>query len=193
MGKIYCLMGKSATGKDSLYKEILARVPGRFRTVVSYTTRPIRDGETDGVEYHFSDRGSFEKMRDEGKVIEYRCYHTVHGDWFYFTADDGQIKPDESDYLLIMTPEGCESLQNYFGKDRVRPIYIEVEDGLRLSRAVERERRQSSPKYAELCRRFLADTEDFREEKLEGLGIEKRYENNSLTECADEILADLGK
>ena len=53
MGRIYYLLGKSATGKDTLYKEILKRRP-KLRTVTMYTTRPIREGETDGVEYYFS-------------------------------------------------------------------------------------------------------------------------------------------
>ncbi|MBR6475203.1 MAG: hypothetical protein IKS98_07110 [Lachnospiraceae bacterium] len=190
-GKIYCIMGKSSSGKDTIYKKILEKTGDRFKTIVSYTTRPIRDGETDGVEYHFVTVPGFEKMRDEDKVIEYRCYHTIHGDWYYFTADDGQIDLYENDYLLIMTPEGYKNLQKYFGKDRVLPIYIDVETGLRLSRAVERERKQHSPKYAELCRRFLADEEDFSDDKLEELGINKRYLNVDLEETTNEIINDL--
>ena len=148
-------MGKSASGKDSIYKKILEKAPGRFKTIVSYTTRPIRSGETEGVEYHFVSVPEFKAMDEADKVIEYRCYHTVHGDWYYFTANDGQINLDRFDYLLIMTPEGCKSLKKYFGDKAVVPIYIEVEAGLRLHRALERERSQQSPKYAELCRRFL--------------------------------------
>ena len=55
-------------------------------------------------------------------------------------------------------------MQNYFGKENVIPIYIQVDDGVRLERALERERTQKEPKYAELCRRFLADEKDFSEE-----------------------------
>ena len=190
-GKIYCLMGKSSSGKDTIYKKLLEKTGDRFKTIVSYTTRPIRDGETDGVEYHFVTVPGFEKMRDDGKVIEYRCYHTIHGDWYYFTADDGQIDLTNDDYLLIMTPEGYKNLQKYFGKDKVMPIYIEVETGLRLLRAVERERKQHSPKYAELCRRFLADEEDFSEDKLEALGIKKTYQNVDLEETVEDIIKDL--
>ena len=56
MGKIVCLMGKSSTGKDTIYKELLKRKNIAFRTVVSYTTRPIRAGEQEGVEYHLGSR-----------------------------------------------------------------------------------------------------------------------------------------
>ncbi|MCR5727304.1 MAG: guanylate kinase [Lachnospiraceae bacterium] len=191
MGKIYCLMGKSASGKDSIYKKLISKTGNRFRTIVSYTTRPIRSGETDGVEYHFTSVPEFERMKENGQVIESRCYHTVHGDWYYFTANDGQIDLDRSDYLLIMTPEGCDSLKKHFGNDAVIPVYIEVETGLRLQRAVERERSQSSPKYAELCRRFLADEEDFSEEKLNMLGVTRRYNNDILDKTVDDILSDL--
>ena len=68
-----------------------------------------------------------------------------------------------------------------------------MEDGLRLSRALERERQQMKPKYAELCRRFLADSEDFSEEKLKELGIIKRYENIEMKKCVEEILLEIKK
>ena len=191
MGKIYCLMGKSASGKDTIYKMVLEKMDERIKTIIPYTTRPIRSGENEGVEYHFVSVPDFKKMEAEGKVIESRCYHTVHGDWYYFTANDGQIDLSAYDYLLIMTPEGCASLKKHFGDDAVRPLYIYVETGLRLQRAVERERKQSSPKYAELCRRFLADEEDFSENILSKLNIWEKYENNDIETCVGKILSDL--
>ena len=91
MGSIYYLLGKSATGKETLYKEILKWRP-KLRTVTMYTTRPIREGETDGVEYFFVDQERFDEMMDEEKIIEFRSYNTKCGIWTYFTADDGQIE-----------------------------------------------------------------------------------------------------
>ena len=67
------------------------------------------------------------------------------------------------------------------------PLYIEVEDGERLQRALDRERAQEEPRYAELCRRFLADSEDFSEEKIQEAGIQKRFYNRDLKECIKEI------
>ena len=188
MGRIFCMMGKSATGKDTVYKELLTRLGDRIRTVCPYTTRPVRDGETEGVEYHFVDVPSFMKMRESGKVIESRVYHTVYGDWYYFTADDGQIDTEKCDYLLIMTLEGYKSLSEYYGKDRVVPIYIEVDDGLRLERAVKRERQQKNPKYTELCRRFLADAEDFSEDKLAATDGLVRIVNENLEDCVENVV-----
>ena len=69
----------------------------------------------------------------------------------------------------------------------MHPIYIEVEDGLRLSRALERERMHKEPKYKELCRRFLADADDFSDEKLKDAGIDKRFVNTDIDSVLKEI------
>lgn len=186
MGKICYIMGKSASGKDSIFKELKKRLP-QYRDIVLYTTRPIREGETDGVEYHFVDEEKLRELKDAGKVIEQRAYETVHGIWKYFTADDGQINLQRYDYLVIGTLESYAAMRAYFGADAMVPVYVEVEDGKRLARALERERAQKEPKYAELCRRFLADAEDFSEDNLKTAGIIRKFENNDFQECLDEI------
>ena len=188
MGKIYYVMGKSSSGKDTIYKKLMEAYP-RFRTIVPYTTRPIREGERDGVEYFFVDEERLREMQEAGQVIEVRSYDTKCGVWTYFTADDGQISLETHDYLVIGTLVSYQALREYFGEEKMVPVYIEVEDGLRLARAVERERRQAEPKYAELCRRFLADAEDFSEENLARAGISRRFVNNDLDECLSEIEA----
>ena len=67
MGKIVCLMGKSSSGKDTIYKRLLAQKTVPLRTIVPYTTRPIRAGEQDGVEYHFTDEEGFQKFLRQGR------------------------------------------------------------------------------------------------------------------------------
>lgn len=191
MSKIFTVMGKSATGKDTIFKEIINQMQEQLKTVVLYTTRPIRTGETDGVEYHFVTRQDRDRLKEAGKIIEERVYQTALGEWFYFTADDGQIDLRENSYITISTLEGYESLLNYFGTEKIVPVYIEVEDGERLSRALSRERMQNSPKYEELCRRFLADQKDFCEENLNRLKIEKRYMNQDKEQCLKQILSDI--
>lgn len=186
MGHIFYVMGKSASGKDTIYKILRERLP-QIRTVVPYTTRPIRAGEQDGVEYHFVDDKQLAELETDGKVVELRAYNTVHGIWKYFTVDDGQIDLEQGDYLLIGTLETYEKIREYYGAEHLVPIYIEVEDGERLARALERERRQAVPKYKEMCRRFLADEEDFCEENLKRLGIDKRYRNTDMETCLNEI------
>lgn len=191
MGKIYYVMGKSSSGKDTIYKMLLKEHP-QFRTVVPYTTRPIREGERDGVEYFFVDTERLQKMQEEEKIIEIRSYNTKCGIWTYFTADDGQIDLDKYDYLMIGTLVSYRALREYFGEEKLVPVYIEVEDGLRLSRAIERERRQTDPKYAELCRRFLADEDDFSEKNIQAAGITRRFMNIESEKCVSEIKKYIG-
>lgn len=191
MGRIYYIMGKSATGKDTVYKELLKRRPD-LRTIVPYTTRPIREGETNGVEYFFLTLKELEDFKNSGKIIELRTYETVMGPWNYFTVDDGQFDLHrEYSYLMIGTLEAYEKMCTYFGRQALVPLYIEVPDGLRLLRAVEREKVQKHPNYREVCRRYLADEADFSEENLMRLQIRKRFCNLDLDQCLEEILQEI--
>lgn len=189
MSKIFYIMGKSSSGKDTIYKRLREMLPD-LKAVTIYTTRPIREGEHEGEEYHFVNEEVLRKFTYEDKVIELRAYNTVGGIWKYFTVDDGQFDLEREDYLMIGTLESYEKMREYFGEDVMVPIYIEVEDGERLMRAIVRERQQTETRYAryaELCRRFLADTEDFAEEKLERLGIEERFQNIEIEETLRKI------
>ena len=187
MGRIFYIMGKSSSGKDTIYSRLLRDKEFGLKNVLLYTTRPVRQGEADGREYHFVDEERFRQFMDEGKVIEYRTYETVHGPWTYFTADDGQVDLKARSYLAIGTLESYENMKRYFGEENVCPIYVEVEDGERLKRALAREELQEKPRYADMCRRFLADTEDFSEENLERAGIKRRFQNVELESCMEEI------
>ena len=148
MGKIYYMMGKSSSGKDTLFREILEEMP-QLKTVTLYTTRPMREGEQDGVEYFFVAQDTLQSYEKQGKVIEQRAYETVHGIWRYATVDDGQADLKHEDYLMIGTLESYEKMRSYYGEERIVPIYIEVEDGERLMRALKRERQQETPRYSE--------------------------------------------
>lgn len=186
MGRIICLMGKSSAGKDTIYRRLLEDKALGLRKIVPYTTRPIREGELEGREYFYTDEAGFDRLKKQGKVIEDRAYHTCHGLWRYFTVDDGQIQED-GNYLMIGTLEAYGKLREYFGADRLLPVLIELDDGTRLQRALNRELAQADPKYAEMCRRFLADREDFSQEKIEKAGIDRRFVNDELERCLGEI------
>ena len=187
MGKIVYLMGKSSSGKDTIFKRLLEDKKLGLRTIVPYTTRPIRSGEQNGVEYFFTDEEGFRRLKAQGKIIEERVYQTCYGLWRYFTLDDGQISWDGGNYIMIGTLEAYLKLKDYFGEDKVLPIMIELDDGIRLERALQRERNQKYPKYEEMCRRFLADSEDFAEEKIQAAGIRHRFQNDNLKRCLSEI------
>lgn len=185
MGKLFYLMGKSVSGKDTIYQKLLANEQLSLRRLVIYTTRPIRDGEQEGREYHFVDEQEFQRLKASGKVIEDRGYQTVYGLWRYFTADT--IDLNRYNYLGIGTLESYRQIQEYYGKTRVCPIFVEVEDGERLKRAIAREETQAVPKYEEMCRRFLADSRDFSEENIRAAGIEQKFQNIDFNTCLLEI------
>lgn len=188
MGKIICLMGKSSTGKDTIFKRLLAREDLGLKRIVPYTTRPMREGEQEGMEYHFTDEAGFQALQTEKKIIEDRAYNTVHGLWRYFTVADASVDLDRNNYCIIGTLEAYVRIRDYFGADKVLPVLIELDDGERLQRALSREKRQENPKYEEMCRRFLADSKDFSEEKIEEAGIWKRFYNGSLEACLQAIV-----
>lgn len=194
MSKLFCIMGKSASGKDTIFKKLTQDENLDLKRVVSYTTRPMREGEQEGVEYHFVTAQRLEELQKEGKVIERRDYSTIHGIWSYFTVDDGQVDFSlNQDSIIIGTLESYQKIRMYFGKENVIPLYIHVEDGLRLGRALERERQQEEPGYAEMCRRFLADAEDFSEEKMAACEIDRIYENIDIEQCLNDIRKDILK
>ena len=122
-----------------------------------------------------------------GKIVEERSYDTCHGLWRYFTVDDGQFDLKEGNYITIGTLESYKSVRKYFGKDMVIPVLIELDDGVRLQRALNREKKQDHPKYEEMCRRFLADAKDFDNEKIKQLKISKRFKNDDLNVCISAI------
>ncbi len=193
MAKIYFVLGKSCSGKDTIFRYLKENTELNLKTVVGYTTRPMRKNEKDGREYFFVTKEQLEKLKSQGKIIECRDYNTVHGVWSYFTVDDSQITIGENDYLYIGTLESFNAMVEYYGRENIVPLYIQVETGERLERAVKRERQQENPKYAELCRRFLADEEDFSEEKIKEAKIEKRYINDNLDRCIAEIVETIKK
>lgn len=191
MGKIVCLMGKSSSGKDTIYKKILMQEKVHLETIVPYTTRPIRAGERDGVEYHFTDENGYQALLGQGNIIESRAYNTCYGVWRYFTVADDSIDLDRCSYVLIGTLEAYGQLRKFYGADRVIPVMIELDDGVRLQRALDREKAQDHPKYEEMCRRFLADAEDFSAEKMAGADISRTFYNDQLDHCLNEIVTYL--
>ena len=190
MGRIFYIMGKSATGKDTVYEELLAREELGLQPFIMYTTRPIRAKETDGVQYHFTDVDTLKKMQEEGRVIELRSYDTVHGIWYYFTADGEGIDLDRYSYLALGTLESYQKMRAYYGEERVDGVYIEVGDAERLERAIKREKKQQQPNFSEVCRRYLADEEDFSEEKIAQAHISERFSNDGpREECMEAVAA----
>ena len=164
MSKIFCIVGKSASGKDTIYKEILAHSKDELLSVVLGTTRPMRVGEKNGTDYWFFSEKELAELENKGKVLEKRQYNTMQGIWSYFTL---QFElSDSKNYILITTLEGAHSITKHYGEENVCVIYMAIGDKERLLRCIDRESRQENPDYSEVCRRFIADQADFTEEKV---------------------------
>lgn len=185
--KIFCLLGKSSSGKDTIYKQLLQEFNTIIFPLVTYTTRPMREGEVNGKEYFFINEDNYWELLTHGKIIEERHYNTVAGLWRYMTVNDSQFEGDRN-LLVITTLEGLSRYIPYFGLETVIPLYIDLDDGERLQRALDREKKQVNPKYAELCRRYLADAKDFSEDKLSSYDL-NIFVNNQLSQCVDNIIS----
>ena len=191
MAKLICLLGKSCSGKDTIYKKLLQKPELDLVPLVTYTTRPMRAGEQEGREYHFTDEEGFNSLKEQGRVIEDRSYDTVYGLWRYFTVDDGTFVPDGKNVIAAAgTIPAFLRLRDRFGAENTCPVMIETDDGIRLERAMRREKKQASPRYKEMCRRFITDSEDFDQEKLKSAGIDNIFMNNvDLDKCVEEVAA----
>ena len=188
-GKIFYLLGKSASGKDTVYDRLLQDASLCLKPVVIYTTRPIRTVEIDGVTYHFRNIPFYKQCEKDIHLIESRVYETMLGPWYYFTIDDGQIDLEKSSYLMIGTLESYEKMLRYYGSGNMVPLYLEISGAERLQRALDREKMQREPHVDEICRRYLADEKDFSESNLTVLGIKVRFTNENLEKCVEEIKA----
>lgn len=164
MNRIFCIVGKSGSGKDTFYNKIISEANESLIPVIPFTTRPKRSDEINGVNYYFVNKDQMNIYEKNGKIIEKRKYNTIQGEWEYFT-----LKFDISenyDYILITTLEGVNGIIKEYGAAMVHVLYLYLNDKERLLRCINRESKQVKPDYTEICRRFIADQNDFSENNL---------------------------
>lgn len=160
MGKLICLVGKSGSGKDTLFKNIIEDNTFQITPIIPCTTRPKRKIEIDGVDYQFVSYEDLLRLEQSDEIIEKRVYHTVKGDWYYFTKSFC-LAENESLTIIITTPAAIKELSKRFGKNNIIIVYLEADDYTRIERCLQRERTEKRPNYQEVCRRYLADEQDF--------------------------------
>ena len=148
--KILALFGKSGAGKDTILKWMVSNIPNVHK-IVNCTTRPKRDYEKDGVDYYFLSIPDFTKRIFYGSMLE----ATSFNDWFYGTSIDGLNKDCLN--IGVFNINGLEILLED-KRLEVLPVYVDTRDKVRLLRSLERE---DNPNCTEICRRFLADKQDF--------------------------------
>lgn len=148
---IVALMGKAGSGKDTLLHKIMETYPGRYHSIVSCTTRPPREGEVDGVDYHFLTVEEFTEKLLNGDLLE----ATEFNGWHYGTLSSTLSKDKIN--IGVFNPDGVISLFDYPGIDLI-VWWIQAEDKTRLIRQLNREEK---PDVEEIIRRFKTDKEDF--------------------------------
>ena len=176
---ITILCGKSASGKDTTLNKMLelsnTNNPSflKVEPLISTTSRPMRDGETNGKEYHFVSREEFEKRLADGKFIEHRTYNTLVNnvpDTWYYGMEKQEIDKDKN-YIVILDLEGAEAFQRAYGKDNTFTIFIDVCDAVRTQRAMMR----GSFDETEWNRRLADDDIKFSEENVNKICDEKIF------------------
>ena len=154
---VIILTGKSCSGKDSVRRELEGY---NFNNIVSYTSRPARINETNGIDYHFVERDTFEQMINNNEMIEYRAYNTLFLDkpdtWYYGLRKD--MLDFNKKYVVILDLEGTENFIKYYGKKNCFVVYMCCPNSERERRAIER----GSFDRTEWNRRVSADEKDFK-------------------------------
>ena len=157
MRKIFAIMGKASTGKDTLTKMLNERL--EMPIALSFTTRPPRVGEQQGVEYNFITDKDFWDLHGCGLLAEYTSYNVADGDTWYYGLTREELEKDEY-ILVIVNPDGLEQLIEIYG-DRICSILIDAPADVRIKRYLDRDK-VTEVKAEECCRRFLADNKMFK-------------------------------
>lgn len=202
MIELLYIIGKSSSGKDTVKNKLVNVLENeniRFKELVIYTTREIRTGEEQGVDYNFVNENTFQKLLANNKVVESRSYEKIQGLVRYFTVLEDKLFEQELKYVVgVGTLVSYNNLVQYFsrfnkGMIKITPIYLEVDNSSRLLRAIRREllETESKQNFEEVCRRFEADELDYSEENILQSGISKRFQNDSIDSTIIEICSYL--
>ena len=163
MKSIVCLLGKSASGKDFIMNKLVKEYG--FKRVISHTTRPIRNGETNGKEYYFISLDKFLNMSLKDNFIECREYNTQQGLWYYGLSKHEIDLTDDNKYVVILDFNGLKALEGYLKsvgmEDKLTSVYIDAKAQVRLQRSLNREGEMTDEQVMEVIRRLEADERDF--------------------------------
>lgn len=183
--KIFALLGYMGVGKDTILKQVLKDMDD-VKPIISTTTRPMRKGETEGVEYYFIDDTEF--FRRGTDFVEQRIYHTkvkengVEKDatWRYGIE---RMELEKDDYLIVIVDSiGYKELKNYVGNNKIVPIFISAPQEELKARALAR-----GDLEAEVDRRLKDDYERFMDFRVRTVYHEVKNTNGRLEEAIKEV------
>ena len=188
--QVVALIGKAGAGKDSIQKATCELHPLMFHPIVSCTTRPAREGEAEGIDYHFISLNEFTRKVLNGDMLE----ATEFRDWFYGTTLESLSKDKIN--IGVFNPAGVEALLE---DSRLDVIAFEVvaPDKQRLMRYLNRE---ENPDCSEMCRRYFTDEEDFSDldfdryqiDNWDGADLDLLTASNSCMDVLEEMWGALG-
>jgi len=176
-GLLIVISGPSGVGKDTVIKHMLELDPN-FRYSVSYTTRPPRSGEVDGVNYHFVSRAEFERLIREGAFLE----HATYDGNLYGTpiAQLDDVRASGHDIVLKIDVQGAEQVRKR-ALDALR-IFLAPPSMDELLRR--RTQRHSESARDQASRQLIAE-----DEMALGTHFDHVVVNDDLERAVQEILA----
>ena len=145
------LIGKTASGKDSIKKELIKL---GYESVVTTTTRPMRPGEVDGVSYHFIDKSQFRRLKIQEFFAETTSYETVHGTWYYGIQKKDLMNNENK--VIILNPDGILSLMRTTDMSDWVIFFIDCPEEIMKERLKKR-----GDNHEEAERRLESDRKDF--------------------------------
>lgn len=177
--KTIILLGKSACGKDSILNYLKEKY--NFNPVISHTTRPIRQNEIDGKDYHFCDIKEFSKMIKNNEFLEIREYTTCFDgkqDIWYYGISKNEFD-NKNRKICIIDTKGQKEILKYLRKENVISIYIDTKDEIRENRA----KLRGSFSQEEWNRRLKDDNKKFKSVIYDYVV----YNNGTKEECEENI------
>ena len=181
MFKIVALIGEAGSGKDTIMQRILARYPLAFNEIISCTTRPMREGEVEGVNYFYLTPEEFAGKVLNGEMLE----ATSFNDWFYGTSYDS-LRSDCPN-IGVFNPDGIRAMSGMPDID-LSIFKITCSDKVRLLRQLNRE---ENPNVDEIIRRYKTDKEDFYDLEFNYTEVENNDEED-LDLASHAIMVSLG-
>lgn len=171
------ILGKTCSGKSTIVRKLCEKY--NYNKILTYTTRPKREHEKDGVDYHFIDDETFSRFRDLGKFSEYKSYNVAGGyTWWYGSMLDDL--DDNKDYLIILTPQGLRDVQSEL--DDFASIYIYTNRDTMKKRLIKR-----GDDVNEASRRMIRDNEDFNSVENEVNRIVYNNSDDNIDDVVDRV------
>ena len=176
---IYVLLGKTASGKDTIASKLAKK---GLKRVVTYTTRPPRKGEKEGENYHFITNDEFERLTSSGFFAEWRSYDTIDGVWYYGSSVDSY--DTDEDRIIILNPDGFRQIKKILNTENIKSIYVysNIE-------TIKNRLKKRGDKKEEAERRIEHDLIDFKGLENEVDKIVYNNEDDNLDDVVQKILS----